>query len=226
MINRNALKDAQKANPFAPVHETVYQYLHQAILLLELKPGEKLRESQLAEELEISRSPVKAALQRLEHESLVERSDGKTYRVSPVQYEDCRALAEARKGIEGAAAYYAAGRITEKELGQLKALLLQFRIGDRTPTPLPEEFAHTDGQFHRLIVRASRNPYLADAYGLIESNMLRYRLYIMRQLDIASLGEYESHLPIYFALKNRSAALAREEMLLSINHMYDALRFL
>ncbi len=223
-MDHTILKKAVEQNPFTSINETVYQHLRNAIIMLDFKPGEKLRETQIAEELKISRSPVKAALQRLEQENLVERAEGKSYSVSRIQYEDCRALVEARKGIEGIAAFYAANRMTAKELEQLKNLLLKFKLDQDIPTP--EEFAKTDAMFHHLIVKAARNKYLEEAYGLIQSNLLRYRLYIMRQLDITELHEYESHLPVYYALKRRCSTLARDEMLVSIDHMYEAIRFL
>lgn len=211
-------------NPFEPINEKVYRQLHHAILFLEYAPGEKLVEAQLAEEMQVSRSPVKAALQRLEAENLVERLPGKSPRVAPIRYQDCVELVEARKGIEGYAAFYAAERITPEELARLKQTLEGFRIGGEVPTP--EQYALTDARFHQIVVQACRNRHLIESYSRIQSSLLRYRLYIMRQLDLAGLREYEHHLPVYNALKNRSATLARDEMLVSIDHMYLALRVL
>lgn len=211
-------------NLFEPINEAVYKKLYEKIIHLEYEPGQRLIETKLAEELGVSRSPVKLALERLEEERLVSRDFGKSPCVTPIQYEDCVMLVEARKGIEGICAYYAAKRITEEELKELKALLMRFKLTEERP--LPEAFAQTDAQFHRLIVKAARNPYLDQAYAKIEGNMLRYRLYIMRRLDLTKLREYEHHIALYMALKNHSPVLARDEMTDAIDNMQDALRVL
>lgn len=152
------------------------------------------------------------------------REAGKSPCVMPILYEDCAYLVEARKGIESMAAFYAAQRITDGELAELKRTLLRFKPGDVPPSP--ELFAKTDARFHRIIVNASRSPYLISAYSRIEGNLLRYRLYIMRRLDLSTLREYENHIPLYQAMKQHSPVLAREEILSAINNMYPALRVL
>lgn len=209
-------------NPFEPIYESVYRELYERIIYLKYEPGHKLIESKLAEEMGISRSPVKLALERLEAAHLVTKDFGKSPCVMPIAYEDCLSLIEIRKGIESIAAFYAAKRITSAELSELKTILMNFRITDTVPTP--EFFAKNDAQFHRIIIRASGNPYLMDAYSRIEGNMLRYRLHIMRKLDLRALREYENHIALYTALKDHSPVLAREEMMAAIDNMYEALR--
>lgn len=211
-------------NLFEPINEKVYKYLYNAIINLEYKPGSVLIESKIAADLQISRSPVKAALERLEKQNLVERPYGKSPRVAGIQYEDCAALLEARRGIEGWAAYYAASRITNAELERLRCILMQFQIKDKVPEA--DDYARVDAYFHENIIQASRSKYLIDAYELIRANLLRYRIYIMRQLDIALLHEYEHHLPVYYALKNRCSTLAQKEIIVSIDHMTAAMRYL
>jgi DNA-binding GntR family transcriptional regulator len=213
-----------EGNLFEPINEKVYKYLYNAIINLEYKPGSVLVESKIAADLKISRSPVKAALERLEMQNLVERPSGRSPRVARIQYDDCAALLEARRGIEGWAAYYAASRITSEELVQLHEALIRFQI--KTKVPDADEYARADAYFHQLIIHSSRSKYLMDAYELIQGNLLRYRIYIMRKLDIALLHEYENHLPVYYALKNRCSTLAREEIIASIDHMAAAMRYL
>ncbi|MGI6204689.1 MAG: GntR family transcriptional regulator [Anaerovoracaceae bacterium] len=209
---------------FEPINEKVYKYLYNAIINLEYRPGAVLVESKIAADLNISRSPVKAALERLERQNLVENPYGKSPRVAGIRYEDCAALLEARRGIEGWAAYYAAYRITDEELDQLHSILLQFQIKEDVPDA--DEYARIDAYFHGCIIKSSRSKYLIDAYKLIQANLLRYRIYIMRRLDIAGLHEYEHHLPVYCALKNHCSTLAKDEIIASIDHMTSAMRYL
>jgi DNA-binding GntR family transcriptional regulator len=213
-----------EGNLFEPVNEKVYRYLYEAIINLEYRPSSVLVESKIADDLHISRSPVKAALERLETQNLVERPYGRSPRVAGIQYDDCAALLEARRGIEGWAAYYAASRITGEELDRLHGALLQFQIKEKIPSA--DDYARADAYFHEIIIHSSRSRYLIDAYGLIQANLLRYRICIMRQLDIALLHEYEHHLPVYYALKNRCSTLAQEEIIASIDHMTAAMRYL
>lgn len=222
--NHSMIKDAMKSNPFLPINEIVYQYLRSAIIVMDLAPGTKLKESQIAEELQVSRSPVKAAISRLEKDMLVDRPGGKGPCVSRIRFDDCCALLEARRGIEAYAAYYAAGRITKSELRQLETAL--HGLENPTDDMDRDTYARADDRFHQLIIEASRSPYLIDAYKQIQSNLLRYRMYIVRQLDKSLLREYEQYVPIYNALKNHFATLARDEMLVSIERTYEVLRVL
>lgn len=220
----NNIFSVEDINHDEPTNERVYRYIYNAIIDLRLKPGAKLIELQIANELQVSRTPVKAALQRLEYENLVVRPFGKSPQVASIDYADCAAMLEARKGIEGTAAYYAASRITEDELDELWEILQRIKIGEDVHSP--EESSKTDAEFHQLIVNASRNKYIIDAYMLIQSSLHRYRLYILRQLNIREQREYEHHLPVYYALKNRSGILAREEIIASLENMREAMRFI
>lgn len=219
------MQEALEENPFAKLNDTVYQYLRERIITLEYEPGLRLVEAQLSEELGVSRSPVKAALKRLEQEDLVRQEPGKSPFVSPIRYEDCRMLLEARRGIEGCAARAAAEKITDGELEELRQALVQIKRSDQAGDPV--QCAKNDTRFHLLVVEAARNKYLRDAYGLLQGNILRYLLYVLKQMrSDEGLREYEHHRPVYAALKSRSGVLAQEEMVRSIEHMYHAMRYL
>lgn len=222
MLNRNVFESAQSRYPFAALHEIVYFFLREAIITMELEPGKKLSESQIAEELNISRSPVKAAIERLQQDMLVERAPGKSAYVAGIYYHDCCDLLEARRGIESYAAFYAASRITDGELRELKQCLLTLRI-DKTCFD-PVEYARADDAFHNLIVQASRSRYLIDAYHQIQSSLLRYRLFIVRKLDISELHEFSAYVPVYHAIQSRYSTVARDEMLVLIDRMAVATR--
>jgi len=222
MLDKKVFDQAQESNPFAPLHETVYSFLREAIITMVLEPGSKLNESQIAEELSISRSPVKAAIERLQQDALVERSAGRSACVAGIYYQDCCALMEARRGIEPYAAFYAASRISDEEIRELKRLLLKLHI-DKTNFD-PVKYARADDAFHNLIIQASRSRYLIDAYRQIQSNMLRYRLYIVRKLAMDELHEFSAYVPVYHAIQNRYATVARNETLVMIDRMSEATR--
>lgn len=149
---------------------------------------------------------------------------GKSPYVAPIRYDDCLMLLEARRGIEGQAAYLAAERITEEELEALKDALMGIKQADRANDPL--RCARNDASLHRLVVAASRNRYLQEAFAPMRGNISRYLLYVLQKMKAQGLHEYEHHLGIYHALKSRSACLARDEMIRSVEHMYQAMRYL
>lgn len=211
-------------NPFLKLNDAVYEHLRDQIIALRLEPGTRLVESQLAQAMQVSRSPVKAALLRLEGEQLVQQEPGKSPIVAPIRYEDCLQLLEARRGIEGQAAYLAAERITDRELEKLKQALLDLKQADQKGDPA--QCAESDARFHQLVINASRNQYLADSFALLRGNISRYLLYVLRRMEPEGLGEYEHHRGVYHALKNRCGSLARDEMIRSVEHMYHAMRYL
>ena len=205
------------------INTNIYAYLREMIMTIRFDPGEKLVESAIAEKLNVSRSPVKQAIQQLVEEGLVVRQSSKTAIVAPIEYNDCLMLMNARKGIEGQGAYEAAKQITDEELNALKSFLLRLK----KPADYPmEEYARIHSAFNMTIMKASRNHYLLDAYKKIDSAMFRYNLYIFKQWSLQNFREYNHHFPIYHALKNHSSAQAKLETLAAIEGMVAGLFFL
>lgn len=211
-------------NPFLKLNDAVYEHLREQIIALRYEPGSRLVETQLADALHVSRSPVRAALLRLEGEQLVQQEPGKSPIVAPIRYEDCLQLLEARRGVEGQAAYLVAERITDGELEELKQALVRIKRADQKGDP--DQCAESDALFHQLVVDASRNKYLSDAFSLLRGNISRYLLHVLRHMETKGLQEYEHHRGVYHALKNRCGSLARDEMIRSVEHMYHAMRYL
>ncbi|MCS5714297.1 GntR family transcriptional regulator [Herbiconiux sp. CPCC 205716] len=103
-----------------------YAALRAGILNLDQVPGERLSERGLEGLLGASRTPIRAALMRLEAEGLVRR-EGRGWQVTPIDLTEVRAVAEFREAVEGAVALLAATRATDDELAALAELA---RAGD------------------------------------------------------------------------------------------------
>jgi DNA-binding GntR family transcriptional regulator len=101
----------------------VHGQLRQAILSGKLPPGEWLRQEELAEELAVSRMPIRGALQLLGEEGLVEFIPHRGARVSPLSVEELEEIYAARMGLEGLAARYAAATIDGDTLDALRTAL-------------------------------------------------------------------------------------------------------
>ncbi len=117
------------------MHESAADRIRELILTRRLEPGERLNQSRLAEQLGISRTPVREALQKLASEGLVTFSPYRGATVaefSPSELDDIYSI---RIALEGYCARLAAPQITDEQLDQLEALfgqmMVEYERGDR-----------------------------------------------------------------------------------------------
>ncbi len=101
---------------------TVYERIKQDIVLARLHPGEPLLEENLAESLRVSRTPVREALRKLNHDGLVRIVPNKGAFVRVLTPRDIREIYEVREALESFAAGRAGVKLGEKELEGLSAL--------------------------------------------------------------------------------------------------------
>ena len=85
---------------YLPLRDVVFKTLRQAILLGELKPGERLMEIQLANKLGVSRTPIREAIRKLELEGLVLMIPRKGAEVAEIKEKSLRDVLEVRKALE------------------------------------------------------------------------------------------------------------------------------
>ena len=116
------------------VEDGVYRALRQAIGRLELAPGERLRLEELAERFDVSLTPVRHALRRLESEGLVVSQRRRGARVAPLSVEELEEIQALRLGLETFLARLGAEAITEEALAEMTAardeMERAFRAGD------------------------------------------------------------------------------------------------
>lgn len=189
-----------------PLRELVFEALREAIVNGTLAPGERLMEVQLAEELGVSRTPVREAIRRLELEGYVVMVPRKGAYVASMSAKDVADVFEIRAALEGLAAELAAERITEEELEELERKLhyvaLRVEQGDL------ERLVEADTEFHDLLYRASRNQRLVQILGNLREQIQRFRA-----ASLATPGRMqetlEEHKKIVEAVAERNGALAR-----------------
>src|SRR5215813_11394757 len=100
----------------------IHDQLRQMILSLDLGPGERLTERWLESQFQSSRTPIRAALMRLEGEGLVQR-DGRNWAVAPIDLGEIEALAEFREPLEVTAVRLACVRAIESDLNAIEGML-------------------------------------------------------------------------------------------------------
>ncbi|MGE5541599.1 MAG: GntR family transcriptional regulator [Bacillota bacterium] len=138
-----------------PLAERAYQSLKAAILSLSLKPGQPLVETALAQQLCISKTPVRDALRKLEKEGLVVFYPYKGFYVAPVSRDDICEVYYLRRLLEGAAAREAAKTLSEEQLAEGEHLLeLAEEALERGDEAACCELGN---EFHRFIVQGVHN---------------------------------------------------------------------
>ena len=154
--------------PMAQMQD-IHQKLREMILSLDLGPGERLSERWLEAKFGGSRTPVRAALIRLEAEGLVQR-EGRNWTVSPIDLREIEALYEFREPLEAAAIRLVCQRADAGDLDALEAIL------DSCDAGAPREEWHRVGtEFHIGLGRLSGNPFVLKAIEDIMTRLARPR---------------------------------------------------
>ncbi|MEV7090169.1 GntR family transcriptional regulator [Streptomyces sp. NPDC093085] len=165
--------------------EAVYARLKSDIESMRLRPGAKLSEVQLGEELGASRTPVREAIRRLAREGLVDFVPGEVARVAALSLGGVRALFEFRMLLEprAAALVAAAGAADEPVLVPFRGLLDRLEKFERafheldaaTQARSYQDFYELTEEFDQAVIAACRNPYLARTIGDLRSQTARLR---------------------------------------------------
>ncbi len=190
--------------------EQAYAILRERIITGALPPGADVSEPELAEDLQMSKTPVREALGRLCVEGFMEAYPRRGYRVSPVTIKDMNDLFSVRGVLEGTAAALAAENLTFAEMDQLDELAdASYVMGEEVST---RTFIARNEQFHALIAQGSRNQRLS---ALVMSHLEECaRLFHMgtRVRDINPETNNDHH-RILAHLRARDAEKARQAIM-------------
>jgi DNA-binding GntR family transcriptional regulator len=195
---------------------SIYTRLRAAILELDLTPGERLTERGLEAEFAASRTPVRAALLRLDTEGLVRR-DGRGWIVAPIDLDEVRAASEYREAVEAAAARLACTRASDADLDALIELLRSLPRGDEDAehyTPGPS--------FHVELAQLSGNPFLVAGVQDVVTRLARTRWLDLRSAETREAVRTE-HRRILDALEARDADAAADAVVAHIRNTTDRL---
>ncbi|SCY94171.1 GntR family transcriptional regulator [Microvirga guangxiensis] len=138
--------------------ETAYQALRARVLSGELRPSAEFSEAELADELSMSKTPVREALGRLVAEGLIEAFPRRGYRVTPITVKDINDLFAIRAMTEGTAASMAALNLTPADLDRLEAMA-EARY-DPSQGESVQSFVKANRDFHIAIAEGANNPRL------------------------------------------------------------------
>lgn len=147
--------------------EAAYVKLKEAIQAGELKPGQRIREVEMAEQLTMSRTPVREALRRLEADGLLTFAPYRGMVISELDHQAVMELYQMREVLEGTAAGLAARHASEAEVTILKDIIAT----DPSASGDPQRMATHNRQFHGALYRAAHNRYLLKTLNVLGDAM-------------------------------------------------------
>ncbi|WP_445262930.1 GntR family transcriptional regulator [Pseudokineococcus sp. 1T1Z-3] len=165
--------------------EMAYEHLRDALLLLDIRPGEPLKDDAIARRLDVGRTPVREALKRLEGERLVVTYPRRGTFAAAIDMTDLGQISEVRRQLEPLAAASAARRASAAERAGLAGLAA--RVGGLDVASLDAaELMRHDVAVHRGVYRASGNPHLEDV--LVRLDNLATRIWCLVLDRLPALG--------------------------------------
>ncbi len=178
--------------------DKVYELLKDRIVKNELKPQEYLNEQVIARDLGVSKTPVREALQKLEHERLVVIIPNKGTFVANIGIDRIREIFEIREILECAAARLAASLPAREQFTGILKNHASLRVGDGAEL---RQHLLSGYQIHTHIVEAVGNSYLNEYYENILAHIVQIRVYFISRFEMKRLHEtVEEHRQVLEAI--------------------------
>jgi DNA-binding GntR family transcriptional regulator len=184
--------------------DKAYQLIRQKIITLELPPRSAIDEQALIEELQVGRTPIREALQRLAAEDLVSIIPRRGMFVAEISLTDLQKVFELRMLLEGFCARLAAQRATPGQIAMMEAVIEELETvgsGDGIALMVIDE------RFHELLYEAADNQFLADTLRRLHALSFRIWHLVLDRLGSVR-GAMEQHIEITQAIKAQDEARA------------------
>jgi len=194
-----------KIEGYELLNQKVYRVLKEAIIKGFLEPGTKLLENKIAEKMQVSRTPVREAMQKLVAEGFVKTTPNQTMVVTEVSPEDVKEVLQIRGVLEGLAARIAAKKINRREIDELENVVAQMSL--YVSKENLSSYCKVDDEFHDLILNICGNKWIIQIRDNLGSFIYRFRI---KSLSVpgrlkCSLKEHQA---IMEALKKRDSVEA------------------
>ena len=155
------------------LREEVYESLKKSILHGKLKGGQRLIEETLADQIGISRTPVREAFHKLERDDLVTRLPKGGFAVREFTKEDVEEIFGIRSALESYASYLASLHITPEKISQLEKKVKE--LEDALEKRDDEKFIQLNTEFHDLIYKSCKSKKLIEMINNFRDYFYRYR---------------------------------------------------
>lgn len=177
--------------------DQAYQFIIEGIKSGRLKPGKRLREAELAEQMGLSRTPVREALGRLQVQGLAVNDPHRGLIITEPDYSTTSELYVMREVLEGTAARLAARHASDVEIDFLNEINL--RDAELTT---PEDLAANNRLFHETLYQCAHNRYLLKTLNSLQESMM-----LLGPTTLAAPGRAEhsrqEHQALIDALRSR-----------------------
>ena len=197
--------------------DEVQRQLLDAVLAGALRPGERIVQERIADEINVSRTPVREALLHLEREGILVRAGASGFTVREISTREVRDIYQAREAIEGHAARIVAERrdaVALARIGRTIATEESIRTGG------VEEYFHANRRIHRCVVEASGNEYLLRNFDGLWNRSFSIRMFAT--IENVDLGEtLHEHEELVTAMRDAPPAAAAESMIVHIRNGLD-----
>ncbi|NJR66544.1 MAG: GntR family transcriptional regulator [Leptolyngbyaceae cyanobacterium CRU_2_3] len=184
------------------LHEQTYQVLRSSILSGGLAPGDRLVETQLAQQLQVSRTPIREAMRQLQQEGLIVGDANEGLRVTSISAVDTLHLYDCRIGLEQMAVAGACKQASKAQLQLIEQYVLQAEQLMHSPDLNNFQLLDLDYQFHRAIAESSGNKWLVALLDQVFDKMTLLRVQTTRQ-NPQVLEIRVEHRQIYQAIAQR-----------------------
>ena len=201
-------------NEYLPLRDVVFNTLRRAILRGELVPGQRLMEIRLADQMGVSRTPVREAIRKLELEGLVVMVPRKGAEVAHISGKNLRDVLEVRRALEELAGELACERMTAEDFKKLEQANHKFAsVLDSDDITV---LGQADEEFHGLIYQATDNDRLVQMVNHLREQMYRYRIEHLKNKSQRTILLQE-HQDIMRALAARDVEAVRRAIRAHIN---------
>lgn len=207
------------AIPAGVLHLQVGSRLRQLIVEGAIAPGAKLNERALAEQLHVSRTPLREAIRMLAAEGLVDLLPNRGAVAAQLSAQDVADTFELVAGLEGQSGELAAERITDRELSEIRALHYEM-LAAHTRRDLPTYY-RLNATIHQQINAAARNPALTRTYLNVNARLqaLRFRSNLDEGKWARAVQEHERMIEL---LSARDGTRLRRLLVTHLEHKRDA----
>ena len=196
----------------------VYNHIRDGILDGTYPIGGYLVETRLAEELAVSRTPVREALKQLESEGLVRHFPSRGTFVTNLTVQDVDEIFQLRELFEITSLKNAVHEITEAELDYIEERLRYLDDKRSEEPPTKETFYNSDRELHALIMKYSGNSRMIKFHKTLEVQLEQLRR-ISAMTPMRLVKSRQEHLDIIYALRSRDLANATRALLLHLQNI-------
>ena len=197
--------------------DEVYDQLVEAIMNEDIGPQDRLIQEKIAAELQISRTPVREALMRLETEGVLEAARSGGFRLAQMSEDEVLQLYQARAAVEGQSARILAARADRAQFDALRELI---RREEDLHEPTTRDYFTANRNIHRAFVEASGNRLLLEMFDNIWGRAMAFHLFAtLQNVDISkSLGD---HLALVDSIAAGDLPAAHDAFIAHIHDGFD-----